>query len=89
MKTLGLFEAKNKFSEVCDSVARTGEPVVVTRRGHALVRIMPVVDKPHGSAVWTAFRESRAKYGEPTEEFKVPERTSTHRPDPLSDLDAV
>ena len=87
MKTLGLFEAKNKFSEVCDTVARTGEPVVVTKRGHALVRIVPVEDKPHGSAIWTAFRESRAKYGEPTEDFELSERSSKRRPDPLSDLD--
>lgn len=87
MKTLGLFEAKNKFSEVCDTVARTGEPVVVTKRGHALVRIVPVEDKPHGSAVWAAFRESRAKYGEPEEDFELPERSSQHRPDPLSNLD--
>ena len=33
MKTVGIFEAKTKLSEICDEVARSGVGVVVTRRG--------------------------------------------------------
>ena len=33
MNTLGLYEAKTKLSEICERVAQTGEPVVVTKRG--------------------------------------------------------
>jgi prevent-host-death family protein len=46
MKTAGIFEAKTKLSELCDEVARTGEPVLVTRRGKPLVRIDPIDDRP-------------------------------------------
>ena len=42
MKTVGIFEAKTKLSEICEEVARTRVPVVVTRRGTALVCIEPV-----------------------------------------------
>lgn len=50
MKTeIGLFEAKNKLSELADKVARTGETVIITRRGKPLVRMMPV-ENPSPSA---------------------------------------
>jgi len=42
MKSIGLFEAKTKLSEICERVSRTGESVVVTRRGEPLVHIVPV-----------------------------------------------
>lgn len=45
-KTLGLFEAKTKLSELCEQVARTREGVTITRRGKPLVRILPVDDQP-------------------------------------------
>ena len=45
MKTVGLFEAKTKLSEICEEVARTRIPVTITRRGTALVCIEPVVEK--------------------------------------------
>ena len=44
MKTIGLFEAKTKLSEICLHVAEAGDPVVVTRRGKPLVRIEPMKD---------------------------------------------
>jgi prevent-host-death family protein len=45
-KRVGLFEAKTKLSELCEQVARTRQPVTVTRRGKELVRITPVEDEP-------------------------------------------
>lgn len=42
MKTIGIFEAKTRLSEICDEVARTQAPVTITRRGAALVYIEPV-----------------------------------------------
>lgn len=42
MKTIGIFEAKTKLSDICAQVAATGEPVLVTRRGHPMVRIDPI-----------------------------------------------
>ncbi len=42
MEQIGLFDAKTRLSEICDTVARSGQPVPVTRRGKPLVRIEPV-----------------------------------------------
>lgn len=59
MKTLGLFEVKTRFSEVCNDVARLGEPVTVTRRGEPLVRIVPINRDDDGAlSVW----EARERY---------------------------
>lgn len=41
MKTIGMFEAKARLSEICDRVEKTREPVIVTRRGRPVVRILP------------------------------------------------
>ena len=46
MKTVGIFEAKTKLSELCEEVAATSEPVTVTRRGKPLVRITPLIENP-------------------------------------------
>lgn len=56
MKTIGLFEAKTKLSEICGEVSDKGDPVVITRRGRPLVRIEPVREP-----VMT-IRERRAAY---------------------------
>ena len=44
--TVGLFEAKTKFSELCEQVVLSHEGVTVTRRGKPLVRIIPVDERP-------------------------------------------
>lgn len=46
METIGIFEAKAKLSEICEHVASSKEPMVVTRRGKPLVRILPLEDRP-------------------------------------------
>lgn len=56
MKTVGIFEAKTKLSELCEQVAESREPVVVTRRGAPLVRIDPIDRAP------ATIRERRAEY---------------------------
>ena len=45
MKSVGMFEAKTRFSEICDEVARTGSSVTVTRHGKPLVNF---TDRTHG-----------------------------------------
>jgi len=83
MKTLALYDAKNRLSEVCDLIASSHEPVVITRRGKAIVQIIPI-ESSSGSDIWSTVKESRAKYGNLTDEFKLPERTAKkNRPDPL------
>lgn len=43
--TVGVFDAKTRLSELVDQVARTGEEVVITRRGRPLARITPINDE--------------------------------------------
>jgi len=73
MKTIGMFEAKAKLSEICQRVASTGEPVLVTRRGVPLVRIDPVEEKGGASEVWEAAAEYR-KAHRITEDLELPPR---------------
>ncbi|MDA1044178.1 MAG: type II toxin-antitoxin system Phd/YefM family antitoxin [Verrucomicrobia bacterium] len=78
MKAIGIFEAKTKFSEVCELVAESHEAITVTKRGKPLVRIVPI-----DSDVLT-IRERREAYmagpGKDdmpdTEDFEPPERSS-------------
>jgi prevent-host-death family protein len=56
MKTIGLFEAKTKLSEICEEVAKTHMPVTITRRGKALVYIEPITEQK------MSIRERRAEY---------------------------
>ncbi len=41
MKTIGLFDAKTRLSELCREVAETGEEFVITRRGREIARLVP------------------------------------------------
>lgn len=85
MKVMNLFDTKNRLSEVCDQVLTTGEPVVVTRRGKAIVQIVPIQEQDARESVWNTVAESRAKYGAITEEFDLPDRqVSSNRRDPLA-----
>ncbi|HEY5607381.1 MAG TPA: type II toxin-antitoxin system prevent-host-death family antitoxin [Alphaproteobacteria bacterium] len=45
MKTIGAFEAKNKFSELLD-IAESGEEIVITRNGKPVARLRPYTVKP-------------------------------------------
>ncbi len=41
MKTVGIFEAKTKFSEIV-TLVENGESVIVTRRGKAILQMNPI-----------------------------------------------
>lgn len=72
MKSVGLFEAKTKFSEICDDVVRTCEPVTITRRGRPVVRIVPV---EHILDRWMAYKERHPEDYEGEEDFELPPRS--------------
>ena len=40
MTTVGIFEAKNRLSELVERAAR-GEEIIITRRGEHVARLMP------------------------------------------------
>ena len=73
MRSIGMFEAKTRLSEICDEVARTGRSVLVTRRGRPLVRIDPVAEERF--SVWEARESYVADNGPIHEEFDPPQRS--------------
>ena len=76
-------EAKAKLSEICEQVARSGESVVVTRRGKPLVKIEPAeVDR---SSVWEDRAEYIAREGPIRDDFDVPPRSVELPASPLDD----
>jgi prevent-host-death family protein len=81
MKDVGIFEAKTKLSELCEVVHRTGESILVTRRGKPFVRSVPLEEPSDtGSAVWEARERFDSEYG-PDD---IPEFPTLHRePEPV------
>lgn len=41
MKTIGLFDAKTRLSELCREVAETGETILIERRGQPIAELSP------------------------------------------------
>jgi prevent-host-death family protein len=75
VKSLGLFEAKTRLSELCQEVADTGESVMVTKRGKPLVRIVPVAaDAERGSSIWELRERDEASNGAWSDDFELPPR---------------
>jgi prevent-host-death family protein len=67
MDEVGLFEAKNKLSELVDRAER-GEEVVITRRGKAVAKLVPMttltsVDIERSRAAMKRIRERAKKFG--------------------------
>jgi prevent-host-death family protein len=85
MKSLGIFETKNRLSEICEDVASRKDTVVVTRHGKPLVRIVPYEDTERASSVWGSVHECNERYGPLEDEFVLPTRKlEENRQDPLS-----
>ena len=63
MSTVGIFEAKNRLSELVERAAR-GEEIVITRRGHSVERLMPAAQpNARGQAQALAERIRRSRAG--------------------------
>ena len=86
MNAVGLFEAKTKFSELCERVAKSRESITVTRRGEPLVMIIPTTEKRAPKSVWESRRSFEAAHGRLNEKFVPPRRLKTRKRDnPLDD----
>lgn len=62
MTTVGIFEAKNRLSELVERAGR-GEEIIITRRGEQVARLMPpqAPDAPaHARQLAERIRQSRA-----------------------------
>jgi prevent-host-death family protein len=65
MTTVGIFEAKNRLSELVERAAR-GEEIVITRRGEQVARLMPPrVPDELGQARALAARIRKSRAGQP------------------------
>ena len=83
MKSIGIFEAKTKLSEICDEVAQSGVGVVITRRGRPLVRIDPVAADRF--SVWEEREKYVAREGRLRDEFDLPQRSPELPASPLDE----
>lgn len=54
---VGIFEAKTRLSELLER-AEQGEEIVITRRGHPIVRLSPLGQKPQRAAIERLFEEN-------------------------------
>jgi len=84
MITLGICEAKTRLSEICERVAQTGDPVVVTRRGVPLVQIDPVTPAAGtGSMIWELRDRFINEHGDLEGDIELPPRTVKRRESPF------
>lgn len=82
MKTVGLFEAKTKLSEICEEVARSKRPIVISRRGKPLVQIMPAqaADESTTGSMLDDLRKWDADHpGDEGTDFELPPRNQADR----------
>ena len=62
MDTIGIFDAKNRLSELVERAAR-GEEIVITRRGEQVARLVPplaIDSRGRASALAARIRKTRA-----------------------------
>jgi prevent-host-death family protein len=66
MRQVGLFEAKNKLSELVDA-ASAGEEIVITKRGKPVARLGPAFAAAERAEIEAALRalDERARAGGP------------------------
>jgi antitoxin (DNA-binding transcriptional repressor) of toxin-antitoxin stability system len=71
VKSVGIFEAKTKFTSLCEEVLRTGRAIVVSKRGQPMVQVapLPVGDQGERPDVLTAWQQWTDDHGEESAEF--------------------
>jgi prevent-host-death family protein len=75
MNTIGIFEAKTKFAQICEHVHETNESILITKRGVPLVRIEAVHFYPQqASGIWKCRQTFLERYGEWSSDFDLPPR---------------
>lgn len=83
METIGIFEAKTRFSELCEKVFKSKEPILITKRGVPLVKIDPIVyEDNQKSNIWMAREGFIRKYGDIEEDLELPKRET----EPIKEL---
>ncbi len=62
MKTIKASEFKAKCLKLMDEVAATGKPIVITKNGRPVSRLVPFREKP--GSLWGLHRESLVIHGD-------------------------
>lgn len=85
--SIGIFDAKTHFSQLCDQVSSSGQPLVIKKRGKALVMISPLPPNPpqENTDILTAWERWTAQNPHETDDF--PDLTSLRSNKPASPLD--
>ena len=80
MTTIGLLEAKDKLSLICEQVYETCEPVLITRKGLPFVRIDPIPSASLSSSdIWAQRQRFIERCGEFPIDFELPHRGNLTR----------
>ena len=74
MKTIGIFEAKTKLSQICETIAATGKPSIIAKHGKPLVKIVPYATGENQNSVWDSIAESTTRFGPLDEDWESPGR---------------
>ena len=88
MKTVGIFEAKTKFTSICEQVVRTGQAVVVSKRGRPIVLVAPIPSSLQSKRpdILTAWQEWTEAKGREEKEFpEVWKFRGRTKPNPLTE----
>jgi len=87
MKQIGIFEAKTKFTSICEEVARTGQSIVVSKRGAPLVLVTPVPVASEGQRtdILTGWRLWSERNQEDEAEFPEVWKLRTMSKNPLAE----
>ncbi|MBC8553140.1 MAG: type II toxin-antitoxin system Phd/YefM family antitoxin [Candidatus Brocadiales bacterium] len=74
MKAIGIYEVKTKISEICETVKKTHEPVIITKRGVPMVKISSIDSKKEQSDVWGKYYTYTEANSPILEEIVLPSR---------------
>ena len=94
LKTIGVLEAKSRFSEICSEIAESGDTVVISSRGEPLVEVRSLrkpesesgADRKEG--ILDRLRACKERFGALEEDFEIPEWPAEFRSnarDPFAD----
>lgn len=87
---MGIFEAKTRFTALCDEVVRTGQPTMVSKRGKPLVLVSPVPsetasDREDILSAWSRWEKAHPGGGDETDFPDVISMRSLPKPNPLTE----
>lgn len=76
---------KTKISEICETVKESCEPILITKRGVPMVKIIPIENSEKQSNIWNQRQKFLNINGEITEELPLPSRKIDTIINPLDD----